>query len=196
MKAFRRLMERRIGINPLPVYPLLWGLAAAFVLTGKMPSDILANIALLALGGFTCAEIGKHLPVLRHVGAAAILATFVPSYLAFAHLLPDMVTASIADFTKSSNFLYLFISSIIVGSILGILIAGALNFAGKRYPHLTGEGRLQPDGAGPAPETALYLVGVLTQRLWSWPAPTAKVREGLLNSTDHQDGEIRFSIRY
>ena len=283
MKAFQHLMERRIGIVPLPVYALLWGLAAAFVAIGKLPSDILANIALLALGGFTCGEIGKHLPVLRHVGAAAILATFVPSYLVFAHLLPGAVTASITDFTKSSNFLYLFISSIIVGSILGmdrqvlvagflkifaplalgsvcaaivgtavgtalglgahhsfffivvpimaggvgegaiplsigysailgqpqgdlfadvlppvmmgslcaILIAGTLNFVGKRYPGLTGEGRLQPEDEGIAsseipPEipsdaatiaaagvtaTALYLVGVLTQRLWNWPAP-------------------------
>lgn len=283
MNSRQRLMERRIGIIPLPVYLLLWGVVAAFVAIGTVPSDILTNIALLALGGFTCAEIGKHLPILRHIGAAAILATFIPSYLAFAHLLPDQVVNSVTDFTKSSNFLYLFISAIIVGSILGmdrhvlvagflkifvpvalgsvvaaaigvavgsalglgvrhsfffiivpimaggvgegaiplsigystilgqpqgelfadvlppvmmgsltaILIAGGLNFLGKIYPHLTGEGRLQPDGetlalADQAPAqapdaatlaaagvtaTALYLVGVLMQRLWDWPAP-------------------------
>ena len=279
-------MDRRIGIVPLPVYLLLWALSIAFVVTGKVPSDILMNVALLTLGGFTCAEIGKHIPVLKHIGAAAILATFVPSYLVYAHLLPVPVIGAISDFTKSSNFLYLFISSIIVGSILGmdrtvliagflkifvplaagsllagmvgtavgtalglgahrtfffivmpimaggvgegaiplsigysgilgqpqgdlfaqvlppvmlgsltaILIAGTLNFIGKRYPHLTGEGRLLPDGhdiAHPGEEEAgkgwvpdvgtiaaagvtavtLYLVGVLSQNLFRWPAP-------------------------
>ncbi len=280
-----RLMEMRIGIIPVPVYLILVALLTAFVLTGKVPSDILMNIALLTVGGFTCAEIGKHLPVVRHIGAAAILATFVPSYLVFAHLLPQPLIAAVTDFTKASNFLYLFISSIIVGSILGmdrhvliagffkifvplalgsvvaavvgvgvgtalglgarhtlffivvpimaggvgegaiplsigyssllgqpqgdlfaqilppvmlgsltaILLAGTLNFVGKRYPHLTGEGRLQPDDhdepkpgekgvQGAVPEVsviaaagvtavALYLVGVLAQRLWEWPAP-------------------------
>jgi len=279
-------MDRRIGIVPLPVYLLLWALAAAFVATGKVPSDILMNVALLTLGGFTCAEIGKHIPIVRHIGAAAILATFVPSYLVYAHALPAPVISAVTDFTKSSNFLYLFISSIIVGSILGmdrhvliagflkifvplavgsvlagavgtavgtalglgvhhtfffivvpimaggvgegaiplsigysgilgqpqgdlfaqvlppvmlgslsaILISGTLNFVGKRYPHLTGEGRLQPDGhdilhpgedeegRGAAPDVAtiaaagvtavtLYLVGVLAQALLRWPAP-------------------------
>jgi Na+/citrate or Na+/malate symporter len=31
-----------------------------------------------------------------------------------------------------------------LGSLTAILLAGALNYVGKRYPHLTGEGRLQP----------------------------------------------------
>ena len=64
------------------------------------------------------------------MGAAAIFATFVPSYLVFAHLLPAPVVASITEFTRASNFLYLFIACIIVGSILGMdrraLVAGFL----------------------------------------------------------------------
>jgi len=87
-------------------------------------------IAVLALGGFGCAEIGRRLPVIRNLGAAAIFATFVPSYLVFAHLLPEGVLKPIAEFTKASNFLYLFIAAIIVGSIFGmdrqVLIKGFL----------------------------------------------------------------------
>ena len=243
-------------------------------------------IVLLAMGGFTCAEIGKRLPVLRNIGAAAILATFIPSALAYYQLLPAPILASVTEFTKVSNFLYLFIAAIIVGSILGmdrrvliqgfvkifvplgigsivagsvgmavgvamgmsayhtfffvvvpimaggvgegaiplsigyatllgqaqgdlfaqvlppvmmgsltaIIFAGSLNYVGKRYPHLTGEGRLQPPGddevmlertrppsvrvpdmytIGAALVTAvtLYLVGVLGQRLFDFPAP-------------------------
>ena len=33
---------------------------------------------------------------------------------------------------------------VMLGSLTAIILAGTLNFVGKRYPHLTGEGRLQP----------------------------------------------------
>jgi malate:Na+ symporter len=280
------LMEYRIGIIPLPVYLLLAGLIAAFLVTGKVPSEISVSIAILAVFGFTCAEIGKRLPLLKHIGAGAIMATFIPSALVFYQLLPMPIVKNVTDFTKSTNFLYLFIASIIVGSILGmdrqvlikgfvkifiplaagtvvagivgttvgtllgmgayhtfffvvvpimaggvgegaiplsigysdilhqpqgdvfaqvlppvmlgsltaILLAGTLNFVGKRFPHLTGEGRLQPDehddfdphqeeitehvdvshiaGAG-VTAISLYMVGLLAQRLFGFPAPVA-----------------------
>ena len=243
-------------------------------------------IVLLSMGGFTCAELGKRIPVIRNIGAAAIFATFIPSFLAFYHLLPASILGSVTQFTKDSNFLYLFISCIIVGSILGmdravlvkgflkifvplavgslaggvvgtlvgvllglgayhtfffivvpimaggvgegaiplsigysqilhqpqgdlfaqvlppvmlgsltaILLAGTLNFVGKRYPHLTGEGRLQPGehdelefeeddaddhvdvttvAAAVVTAVTLYLIGALTQRLFGFPAPVA-----------------------
>ena len=279
-----RIMDLRVGVIPLPIYFVLLALLVGFVATGKVPSDLLMSIVLLSVGGFTCAEIGKRIPVLRHVGAAAILATFVPSALAYYHWLPAPILASVVAFTKESNFLYLFIAAIIVGSILGmdrkvliagfvkifiplavgsvlaaivgttvgtllglgawhtfffvvvpimaggvgegaiplsvgysaimhlpqgdlfaqvlppvmlgsltaILIGGTLNFVGKRYPSLTGEGRLQPGAqaevefetpgapvvldvntvaAAVITAVTLYLIGVLCQRLFEFPAP-------------------------
>jgi malate:Na+ symporter len=77
-------------------------------------------MAVLAVGGFSCGELGKHLPVLRHFGAAAIFATFIPSYLVYQKILPTPLVTSITDFTKGTNFLYLFIAAVIVGSILGM----------------------------------------------------------------------------
>jgi CCS family citrate carrier protein len=128
--ACRRIAATRIGIVPLPVYVLLLALIAGFVATGKVPNDICVSIAILTVGGFSCAEIGKRLPFFRNIGAAAIFATFIPSYLAFSKLLPAPVLKNVVDFTKSTNFLYLFISSIIVGSILSmdrnVLIKGFL----------------------------------------------------------------------
>jgi malate:Na+ symporter len=284
LARWRRIVEFKIGVIPLPVFALLLGLLGAFVKTGTVPADIPTNAAILAIGGFACAEIGKRLPLIRHIGAAALFATFIPSYLAYAGLIPGAVVSSVSTFTRSSNFLYVFISTIIVGSILGmhrrvlisgllkifvplvtgsvvaavagtlvgtalglgayhtfffivipimaggvgegaiplsigygvllheehsaliatilppamfgslcaVVLSGLLNFAGKRWPHLTGQGRLQPDDApgealeeGSAPVAAgisdiaaaaltamaLYLVGVLAQRLWGWPAP-------------------------
>src|SRR6266702_287064 len=179
-----KIVDAKVGIVPLPIFLVLLALIAGFAATGSVPSDILMAIVLLSMGGFACAELGKRIPIIRNIGAAAIFATFIPSFLAFHHLLPQSVLNSITQFTKDSNFLYLFISCIIVGSILGmdrgvlikgflkifvplaagsvaggivgtlvgvllgsltaILLAGTLNFVGKRYPHLTGEGRLQP----------------------------------------------------
>jgi Na+/citrate or Na+/malate symporter len=279
-----RIAEWKIGVLPLPLFALLLVLLAALVKAGTVPSDIPTNVAILAVGGFACAELGKRLPLIRHIGAAAIFATFIPSYLVYAGLIPKSVISSVTTFTRSSNFLYVFIAAIIVGSILGmnrrvlmaglvkifvpliagsvvaaavgtlvgtalglgashtfffivvpimaggvgegaiplsvgygallheeqgaliamilppvmfgslcaVILAGLLNFAGKRWPHLTGQGRLQPDDASledlqerSAPVVpdisniataaltamSLYLVGVLAQRLWGWPAP-------------------------
>ena len=281
-----RLMELRIGVIPLPVYLICVGVIAYFVIQGKIPGEINMAIAVLAVGGFTCAELGKRMPLIGRIGGAAIFATFIPSALVYYKLLPPVLVSSVTDFTKSTNFLYLFITAIIVGSILGmdrrvlvsgftrifvplaagsvaagivgtlvgtllglgarhtlfflvvpimaggvgegaiplsmgyseilhqnqgqlfaevlpivmlgsltaILASGALNLLGKRYPQLTGEGRLQPGAEGelppgeqnPPPATdvsqiiaaglfaiSLYLLGLLCNKLFGLPAPVA-----------------------
>jgi malate:Na+ symporter len=283
-KGWWSIVDYKIGIIPLPVFVILFAVIAGFAVTGKVPSDILMAIVLLSMGGFTCAELGKRIPIIRNIGAAAIFATFIPSFLAYHQLLPASILDSVKDFTKDSNFLYLFISCIIVGSILGmdrgvlikgflkifaplaagsvaggivgtlvgtllglgahhtfffvvvpimaggvgegaiplsigysqilhqpqgdlfaqvlppvmlgsltaILLSGTLNYVGKKYPHLTGEGRLQPgehdeleleeEGADDHVDVAtvaaavvtavtLYLIGALAQRELGFPAP-------------------------
>lgn len=119
-KGWRRLGALRIGIIPLPIYALMVLVVAGLLAVDDIRTDILTNILILSLGGFTAAEIGRHLPLVRRIGAPAIVATFVPSYLVYAGILPMPVIASVTAFTKQSNFLYLFISAIIVGSILGM----------------------------------------------------------------------------
>ncbi|MBV9890659.1 MAG: 2-hydroxycarboxylate transporter family protein [Rhizobacter sp.] len=279
-------MEIRIGIIPLPVYVIAGALIAGLVGTGQLPNEISVAIVMFAFFGFTLAEIGKRLPIIRNVGAAAIFATFVPSALVYYKVLPAPIVKVTTDFTKVSNFLYLFIASIIVGSILSmdrkvlikgflkifvplaagtlaagavgtavgtllglgashsffyivvpimaggvgegaiplsvgyaeilhqdqgalfatvlppvmlgsltaILLSGTLNFVGKRYPLLTGEGRLQPgehDDMDPSREgigshvdvthiaaagitaLTLYLLGILCHRTFGLPAPVA-----------------------
>jgi malate:Na+ symporter len=129
-KGWWRWMEFRIGIIPLPIYVLAVALIGGLVLTGKLPNEISVAIVMFALFGFTFAEIGKRLPILRNIGAGAIFATFVPSALVYYHLLPEQIVNVTVEFTKASNFLYLFIASIIVGSILSmdrqVLIKGFL----------------------------------------------------------------------
>ena len=113
-------MDTRIGIIPVPIYIILFALLAGFIYTGDIKGEVSMMIAVLVIGGFTCAEIGKRIPVLRNIGAAAIFATFIPSALAYYKLLPPQIEKSVIEFTKYTNFLYLFIACIIVGSILGM----------------------------------------------------------------------------
>ena len=129
-------MEVRIGVVPLPVFVVLIAVLTTFVVTGKFPAsgktpnDVCTMLAVLAVGGFACAEIGKRLPLIKHIGGAAIFATFIPSYLAFHAYVPAVIVQTVTDFTKETNFLYLFIACIIVGSILSmdrtVLIRGFL----------------------------------------------------------------------
>jgi malate:Na+ symporter len=125
-----KLMEFRIGIIPLPIYVLAGALIAGLVAIGKLPNEISVAIVMFAFFGFTLAEIGKRIPIIRHIGAAAIFATFIPSALVYYKVLPEQIVKVTTDFTKVSNFLYLFIASIIVGSILSmdrqVLIKGFL----------------------------------------------------------------------
>lgn len=124
----RYLIDWSIGIVPIPVAIVIVAIIAVYVAKGTVPADLTTAIAVLALGGFACAEIGKRLPGLRRIGAAAILATFIPSFLVYVHAIPKPLEKAIKTFTDQSNFLYLFIAAIIVGSILGmdrrVLIGG------------------------------------------------------------------------
>jgi CCS family citrate carrier protein len=230
-------METRIGIIPIPVLVALLAIIAYFLSRERLPTEISMMIAVIAVGGFLCGELGKRLPLLRSIGGGAILATFLPSALVYYKMLPGSIARAVTEFTVSTQFLYLFITAVIVGSILGmdrrvlvrawfkifvplsvgsiaafavgtgigtalglgakhtllfvvvpimaggvgegaiplstgyaeimhfeqgevfarvlpavmfgsltaIMLSGLLNFVGKKYPHLTGEGRLQSD---------------------------------------------------
>jgi Na+/citrate or Na+/malate symporter len=83
---------------------------------------------------------------------------------------------------------------VMLGSLTAILASGALNMLGKRYPALTGEGRLQPAGedrviageeklrreptvqdilAAGIFAITLYMLGLLCNKLFGLPAPVS-----------------------
>lgn len=129
--AWWRLMDMRVGIVPLPVHLVLIATIVTTVMTtGKLSAELSPIIALLAVCSFTCMEIGQRIPIFRSIGGPVILVTFLPSWLVFTHALPPSVVTPIVSFWKQSNFLYLFIPGIIVGSILSmdrkVLIGGFL----------------------------------------------------------------------
>ncbi|RYF53196.1 MAG: 2-hydroxycarboxylate transporter family protein [Comamonadaceae bacterium] len=114
------LMDRDIGIIPIPIYILLVGLLIGFTAMDVVESDITMVIAVMAVFAFTLGEIGKRAPVIRNIGGAAVVVTFVPSYLNYKGWIPASNVEIVSDFFKSTNILYLFIAGVIVGSILSM----------------------------------------------------------------------------
>ncbi|WP_354674865.1 2-hydroxycarboxylate transporter family protein [Cupriavidus alkaliphilus] len=125
-----RLLDRRIGVAPLPVYVALLPIVVWFATIGQVPSDLTMAIAVLSLGGFFFMELGRRVPMLSLMGGAAILAFVVPSAMTYYGLIPPSLALSIKAFVKASNFLYLYVAAIVVGSIVSmdreVLLGGFL----------------------------------------------------------------------
>lgn len=125
-----RIMEWRIGIIPLPIFALLGTVILALLAKGKLTPELNTAIGVLAFFGFAFAEIGKRIPLINRIGGAAILATFVPSALAYYKILPAGVVKVTKDFIDQSNLMYVFLAAIIVGSIFSmdrrLLVSGFL----------------------------------------------------------------------
>ncbi|HEY3384523.1 MAG TPA: 2-hydroxycarboxylate transporter family protein [Vicinamibacterales bacterium] len=117
---WRRVLAFKIRIVPLSVYLPFFALMVLLMSSGRLPKDMLGALAVMALLGYLCGEIGNRIPILKDVGGAPIMATFLPSYLVFAKLLPDVAVTTVTSFMKTSNFLYVYIAMVIVGSILGM----------------------------------------------------------------------------
>lgn len=119
-RTWQRLMDWRIGAVPVPVAVALAGVLWFFVSRGAVAADLPMMIGLTMLLSFICAEIGHRIPGLRMVGGAVIVATFLPSALAYYHVLPTDLVSAVTRFTKDSNYLFLYIAAIIVGSVFGM----------------------------------------------------------------------------
>jgi len=120
LSRLHHYLNYRIGILPLPVYLTLLAIFVRFSLKGEINGEINMMIAALALGGFTCAAIGMHIPFLNRIGGAALVTIFLPSYLVNAHLLPGLFIQQVTTFTSATNFIYLYIAAIVAGSILSM----------------------------------------------------------------------------
>jgi Na+/citrate or Na+/malate symporter len=116
-----RLMEAKVGVIPLPLFVLAGALVLALANTkGGLTNELTVMAVTLAFFGFACGEIGKRIPVIGKMGAAAICATFIPSALVYYGLLPDIVVEATTKFYKATGILYLYICCVIVGSIMSM----------------------------------------------------------------------------
>lgn len=129
-KARARWLNYRFGIIPLPLFVLLSASITVLTLSHAISQEAPIMIATLATGGFCCAWIGGLIPWVKRLGGPALVAAFLPSYMVSHHWLPQNLVENITSFTTTTNFIYLFITAIIVGSILGMnrsqLVSGIL----------------------------------------------------------------------
>lgn len=114
------MMDVKLGELPLPLY-----LAAvlAVCLAGifhRLPNDLIGGLAVMMLAGFLLDTIGRKIPLFNRIGGPAILCLFVPAALVGYGLVPDDILASVTAALKTDNLLYLYIASLVTGSILGI----------------------------------------------------------------------------
>jgi hypothetical protein len=105
----------RIGIIPSDLRHSLCA-AGGLYLYWRRQRRNLGRGAVLVIGGFTCA---KSASACRCCATSGPLRSLRHSFPALAYkLLPPQIEKSVIEFTKYTNFLYLFITCIIVGSIL------------------------------------------------------------------------------
>ncbi|HDR9879869.1 TPA: 2-hydroxycarboxylate transporter family protein [Burkholderia cenocepacia] len=120
----------RIGGMPAPMFAVLVVVTAAAAMTKKLPNDMIGGFAVLMLSGMLLGEIGRRVPLLRHIGGPAILCLFVPSALLGYKLMDEAAMKAITTTMKTANLQYLYIACLVAGSILGmnrkILIQGFL----------------------------------------------------------------------
>ncbi|WP_250520258.1 MULTISPECIES: 2-hydroxycarboxylate transporter family protein [unclassified Caballeronia] len=119
-----------IGGMPVAMFVALALVTILAAITGKLPNDMIGGFAVLMLSGLLLGEIGKRIPVFRHIGGPAILCLFVPSALLGYKLMDDAALKAITTTMKTANLQYLYIACLVAGSILGmnrkILIQGFL----------------------------------------------------------------------
>lgn len=116
----KKFFSFKIGVMPLGVFLSLLIVDLLLMQRNILPNDMLGAGSIMVVFGFACEEIGKRIPILKNVGGKVIMATFLPSYLVYANLLPKQAVTSVTFFMKQTNFLYVFIACLIVGSILSM----------------------------------------------------------------------------
>ncbi|RDU97697.1 2-hydroxycarboxylate transporter family protein [Trinickia dinghuensis] len=124
------LTNLKIGGMPLPMFLAIAVITIAAAMAKKLPNDMIGGFAVLMLSGLLLGEIGRRVPVFKHIGGPAILCLFVPSALLGYKLMDDATLKAITTTMKTANLQYLYIACLVAGSILGmnrkILIQGFL----------------------------------------------------------------------
>jgi malate:Na+ symporter len=120
MTLRERAMGWKLGAMPVPVFVVAVVVVCLAAYHHRLPNDLIGGLAVMMLGGLLLDQIGHKIPVLSRIGGPAILCLFVPAALVgYGLFQPDML-AAIKSAMKVDNLLYLYIASLVVGSIMGI----------------------------------------------------------------------------
>lgn len=116
----QKSMDMHVGPLPLPIYILLAAVIFGAAYTAKLPIDMIGGFAVIMIMGWLFGDIGMKTPILKDIGGPAIASMFIPSILVYLNWLHPEALKAITAIMKTSNFLYLYISCLVCGSILGM----------------------------------------------------------------------------
>jgi len=117
---WQKFMQLKVGVIPLPLYIVFALVIFAAAALGELPNDMIGGFAVIIVLGVLLSDLGFKIPILKNIGGPAILSLMIPSFLVFWNVLNPSVMDSVTTLMKTSNFLYLYISVLVAGSITGM----------------------------------------------------------------------------
>src|SRR5699024_1772940 len=114
----KKLINIKVGVLPLPLYLILAAIIFVASIYNTLPADMIGGFAVIMILGILLGDLGQKIPILKDIGGPAILALLVPSILVFLNVIHSTSMEAVTTLMKTSNFLYFYISCLVVGSIL------------------------------------------------------------------------------
>lgn len=115
-----RVNRLELGVLPVPVFLCAAVIVILAAYTGRLTADLIGGLAVMMVAGVVLDWAGRNVPLIRNIGGPAIFCLFVPAALVGYGLLQPQMLAAVTAAIKTDNLLYLYIASLVVGSILGI----------------------------------------------------------------------------
>ena len=120
ISPFSKIINFRIGAIPIPLFIVISVIIYLACIYKVLPKDMIGGFAVIIVMGLLLGQIGASVPILKSIGGPAICTIFIPSAMVYYKLLDPTAIKAITALMKTSNFLYLYISVLVVGSILGM----------------------------------------------------------------------------
>lgn len=120
MYSLKKLVALKIGPFPLPLIGAIVVILLMASRHDQLSDDVIGGLAALMATGYILTATGSRIPVLNQLGGPAMLCVLVPSFFLGQHLIPTGALTTIQSAIDTDNVLYLYIASLVVGSILGI----------------------------------------------------------------------------
>ena len=106
---------------PLPIYAFFAIIVLACTYFNIIPNQMIGAVAVLFAFGILIGEIGERLPIWnKFLGGGAMLCFLAAGLLKYFNLLPECVTNVSDGWINGYSFLNVFITFLVVGSLLGI----------------------------------------------------------------------------
>lgn len=113
-------MRFEFGVLPVPVFLCAAVIVVLAAYTQRLTADLIGGLAVMMVAGVFLDYLGRNVPLLRNIGGPAIFCLFVPAALVGYGLFQPAMLAAVSAAMKTDNLLYLYIASLVVGSIFGI----------------------------------------------------------------------------